>query len=193
MRLDELRNLLTTNPSPIDQELLRDMDEKLQKLAGGGFIKAYADQVKMFDTGTQIRPNFSNEMQIMYMRDRQTFMFALIPELMPIAYQVGRMVGSFFDAPRREGMGLPEALATGINVADMHKYGHQEVVKADEEFAIYRTYECADCYGMPNIGMKICVYEAGVTAGAIEKILGNLFRVRKSVVVQMEIHFANLS
>jgi predicted hydrocarbon binding protein len=67
---------------------------------------------------------------------------------------------------------LPEALASAIGVAAAFDYGHQEVVEAGEEFAIYRTYECADCYGLPNLGLKLCAYEAGVAAGALETVLG---------------------
>jgi predicted hydrocarbon binding protein len=172
MKLDELRKRLSIVPDPFDPQLLEDMNSQLKLLDSGDFIEHYTENVKMFDQGIPVRPNFPNKMQIMYMRDRQTFMFALMPELLPVAYHVGRMIGHFFDAPRREGITLKEALETGINVADFHEYGHQEVVTCGDDFAIYRTYECADCYGLPNIGMKICVYEIGVTSGAIERTMG---------------------
>ncbi|MBC8569686.1 hypothetical protein H8709_02460 [Oscillospiraceae bacterium NSJ-54] len=127
---------------------------------------------EMMDKGEWIRPNFSNDMQILYMRDRQTFSFLLFPELLEIGYQVGRLIGEKFIAPYLTGKTLPEIMESNLHFAGDHNYAHQEIVVAREDYAVYRNYECADCYGMPNIGMKICCYEAGTAAGCFEIPLG---------------------
>ena len=57
-------------------------------------------------------------------------------------------------------------------IAARHGYARQEVVEAREDYAVYRNYECADCYGLPNIGMKVCCYEAGTAAGCFSAALG---------------------
>ena len=70
------------------------------------------------------------------------------------------------------GKTLPEILNSNQPIAAAHRYAHEEIVVAREDFGIYRHYECADCYGLPNIGMKICAYEAGTAAGCFAKPLG---------------------
>lgn len=177
MDLEQLRKRLELPLDAHDPELFASMAARLRELADGRFLEGMHGFLRRYEAGEQLRPHFPNKMQFLYMRDRQTFSFALIPELLPIAYQVGRTIGLAFDAPRREGITLKEALESAIHVAEEFDYGRQEIVMVEGNAAIYRTYECADCYGMPNIGMKICIYEAGVAAGALEKTLGRPVRV----------------
>lgn len=177
MNLDDLRKTLDIPLEDSDPVLYDQMQRRLSELGDGQFLQGMVDFLARYESGAPLRPNLPNKMQFLYMRDRQTFSFALIPELIPIAYQIGRMIGMAFDAPRREGVTLKEALESAIGVAEEFDYGRQEIVTVEDDFAIYRTYECADCYGMPNIGMKICPYEAGTAAGALEKILGKPVRV----------------
>ncbi|EHP89631.1 V4R domain-containing protein [Methanotorris formicicus] len=49
------------------------------------------------------------------------------------------------------------------------KIGILEVI--DEEPLKLRIYECANCAGLPNIGKKICCFEAGLLAGVLKNIL----------------------
>lgn len=177
MNLEQLGRTLDISLDPDDPELFASMAERLKELAGGEFLEGMHGFLRRYEAGERLRPHFPNRMQFIYMRDRQTFSFALIPELLPIAYQVGRVIGMAFDAPRREGITLREALESAIDVAAEFDYGRQEIVTVEGDSAVYRTYECADCYGMPDIGMKICIYEAGVAAGALEKTLGRPVRV----------------
>jgi predicted hydrocarbon binding protein len=134
----------------------------------------------MLGRGERIRPNFPNEMQILYMRDRQTLSFLLFPELLEIGYQVGRLIGEKFIAPYLSGSTLPEIMASNLHFAADHNYARQEIVTATNDYAVYRNYECADCYGLPNIGLAICCYEAGTAAGSFETPLGRPVRVRET-------------
>jgi predicted hydrocarbon binding protein len=177
MKLDDLRDALDVPLAKHDPELFEQMQQRLSELGDGTFLEGMHAFLARYERGEPLRPHLPNTMQFLYMRDRQTFSFALIPELIPIAYQIGRMIGLAFDAPRREGVTLKEALESAIGVAEAFDYGRQEIVTVEENFAVYRTYECADCYGMPDIGMKICPYEAGTAAGALEKVLGKPVRV----------------
>lgn len=172
MRLHTLRQGLASPPDPLDPELIQEMWQAAQTLAAGQFLPRMREGLQRYEQGQPLRPNFPNKMQYLYMRDRQTFTFALFPELLPLAYQAGRVIGAAFDAPRRTGITLSEALRSAIHVAEEFDYGRQEIVEVGEKRAIYRTYECADCYGLPNLGLKICAYEAGVAAGALERTLG---------------------
>lgn len=172
MKLSTLRQQLAVPVDPIDPELFQEMWQAVREMGDGRFLPVMHELLQRYERDQPIRPSFPNRMQYIYLRDRQTFTFALFPQLLPFAYQAGRAIGAAFDAPRRTGIKLPEALASAINVAQEFDYGRQEIVVAEEHFAIYRTYECADCYGLPNLGLKICAYEAGVAAGALETVLG---------------------
>lgn len=177
MKLSSVRRQLRTSLQETDPELFDDMWRAVHQMADGRFLEATTQILRQYEAGQPIRPNFPNRMQYLYMRDRQTFTFALFPELLPIAYQAGRAIGKAFDAPRHTGITLREALQSAIHVAEEFDYGRQELVSATDTFAVYRTYECADCYGLPNLGLKICAYEAGVAAGALESVLGRPVRV----------------
>lgn len=142
-------------------------------------FEAIDTHYKALDEGVNIRPTLGNEMQILYMRDRQTFMFALFPELLTLAYYIGKVIGAAYIAPRISGESLDELLKSNVKIAPSHKYGYQKIVWAKENEAVYRTYECADCYGLPNIGLKLCVYEAGTAAGAFEVKLGKRVEVEE--------------
>lgn len=172
MDLQTLRQGLVSPPEPTDPELFQQMWQAVQQMADGHFLPRMREILRRYEDGQPIRPHFPNKMQYLYMRDRQTFTFALFPELLPFAYQAGRAIGAAFDAPRRTGIGLAEALSSAIHVAEDFDYGRQEIVEAGQTRAVYRTYECADCYGLPDLGLKLCAYEAGVAAGALEQILG---------------------
>ena len=177
MKLDDLRRRLSPSPPPGDSELLAEMNGKVNELADGQLVPAMRENVRKYEGGLPIRPHYPNRMQFLYMRDRQTFTFALFPGLLPVAYQAGRAIGAAFDAPRRSGVTLSEAMRSGIGISHAFDYGRQEIVQVDEGFAIYRTYECADCYGLPNLGLRLCAYEAGVAAGALETTLGRAVEV----------------
>jgi predicted hydrocarbon binding protein len=127
-----------------------------------------------------IRPTLPNDIQFLYMRDRQTFMFVLFPELLPIAYQVGRSIGALVDAWHRdENPDLGALLQEALELAPVHGYARSEIVTAEQDFAVYRHYESADSFGLPNVGFPVCVYEAGVAAGALEAGLGRPVDVRE--------------
>ena len=127
-----------------------------------------------------LRPSLPNDIQFLYMRDRQTFTFVLFPELLPLAYQVGRSIGALVDAWHRdENPDLGPLLREALELAPLHGYARPEIVTVQEDFAVYRMHECADCYGLPDVGYPICVYEAGVTAGALEAGLGRAVQVRE--------------
>jgi predicted hydrocarbon binding protein len=177
MKLDDLRNQLDLQVDKLDPELFAEMNQEIRSLAEGKLLPTMAEILGKYEHNILIRPNYPNKMQFIYMRDRQTFTFALFPQLLPFAYQAGRAIGAAFDAPRRTGITLAEAMTSAIDVAHVFDYGKQEITKMEENFAVYRTYECADCYGLPNIGLCICVYEAGVAAGALETTLGRPVQV----------------
>ncbi len=180
MKLNDVRAGIGKAPERGDAELLKEMVTKLRESAGGRLVDSVHGDYTAYYEKRQLRPSLPNDIQFLYMRDRQTFMFVLFPELLPIGYQVGRSVGALVDAWHRdENPNLGELLAEALELAPIHGYGRPEIVEATADFARYREHECADCYGMPNVGYPICVYEAGVTAGALEVGMGRPVEVRE--------------
>jgi predicted hydrocarbon binding protein len=173
VKVEELRARLRVSPDRGDPELLREMLQTLRKAADGQLVDSVHGDYTAYYKKQPIRPTLPNDIQFLYMRDRQTFMFVLFPELLPVAYQVGRCVGALVDAWHRdENPNLSKLLQEALELAPIHGYARSEVVTATEDFAIYLHHESADSYGLPDVGYPICVYEAGVAAGALEVGLG---------------------
>ena len=180
MRVDELRTQLASLPERGDPELLREMIEKLREAADGRLVDSMHGDYTAYYEKRPIRPTLPNDTQFLYMRDRQVFSFVLFPELMPVAYQVGRAIGALVDAWHRdENPDLELLLAEALELAPIHGYARSEIVTAEENFAVYRHFESADSFGLPNVGFPICVYEAGVAAGALEAGLRRPVNVRE--------------
>lgn len=161
-----------------DDETIQAMRDKLASYpeVSRAFGKAY----EQYTRGESFRPSLGNEMQIFYMRERQTLTFLLFPELLKLEYEVARMIGESVMADQMGGFTLPEIMQHNEPIAASHKYAIEEVVEADDKHAVYRHYECADCYGVPNIGMKICAYEAGTAAGCFSAALGKRCEVTET-------------
>ena len=149
------------------------IDEMRAKIAAHPELgQAFGEAYGKYMNGDSIRPTLGNEMQIFYMRERQTLTFLLFPELLKLEYEVSRIIGELVMADQMGGYTLPEIMKNNAPIASRDKYAIEEIVEADDKHAIYRHYECADCYGVPNIGMKICAYEAGTAAGCFGAALG---------------------
>ena len=167
-RIAEIRRQLAS--LNFDDETIQQMRDKLA--AHPELSKAFGEAYGKYLNNESIRPTLGNEMQIFYMRERQTLTFLLFPELLKLEYEVSRMIGELVMADQMGGYTLPEIMKNNAPLAVRDKYAIEEVVEADDKHAIYRHYECADCYGVPNIGMKICAYEAGTAGGCFGAAMG---------------------
>jgi predicted hydrocarbon binding protein len=162
----------------IEGPVYNDMRQLIQQ--NGELVERARQHYAMFDAQKWIRPDFPNEMQILYMRERQIFSFLMFPELLDIGYHVGKIIGEKFIAPLLTGKNLEEIMKSNLHIAEEHKYARQEIVTVDTDHAVYRNYQCADCYGFPNIRLKICCYEAGTAAGAFGPPLGRPVEVEET-------------
>ena len=138
---------------------------------------AFAEDYERSARGEKIRPRLGDVMSIQYMRERQTLSFVLHPELKEIAYEIGYGIGKDICSDMIKGKTLPQIMQSNQPIAEGINYAFEEIVEADEKHAVYRHYECADCYGLPDIHDKVCVYEAGVAAGMFSEALGKQCRV----------------
>ena len=151
------------------------IEEKRQAL-----LRSFAKDYDTMAAGKKIRPRLGNEMAINYMRERQTLTFLQYPELKKIAYEVAYGIGVEITSDFIKGKTLPEIMDSNQPIANKDGYALEEIVEADEKHAVYRHYECADCYGLPDIGDYICIYEAGVAAGMFSTALGKKCRVTET-------------
>jgi predicted hydrocarbon binding protein len=180
MNLEELRAAIPAALERKDPELLGEMLTRLRAAAGGELVASIHGDYTAYYEKRPIRPTLPNDIQFLYMRDRQVFSFVLFPELMPIAYQVGRAIGALVDAWHRdENPSLPPLLEEALQLCTVHGYSLPEILVAEDDYARYRYYESADSYGLPNVGFPVCIYEAGVTAGAMEAGLGRPVEVQE--------------
>ncbi|WP_245527616.1 V4R domain-containing protein [Methanotorris igneus] len=62
-----------------------------------------------------------------------------------------------------------------IEFFEVYKLGILEIIEGIP--LRLRIYECANCAGLPNIGKKICCFEAGFFAGVLKNILDKDVRV----------------
>lgn len=175
-KIEEIRKQL--GALTFDDETIQAMRDKITSHPELG--KAFGEAYGKYSRGESIRPTLGNEMQIFYMRERQTLTFLLFPELLKLEYEVARMIGESVMADQMGGYTLPEIMAHNEPIAERDKYAIEKVIEADDKHAIYRHYECADCYGVPNIGMKICAYEAGTAAGCFSAALGKRCEVTET-------------
>jgi len=146
-------------------------EEELQRRVEA-LRQSFAEDYKKTERGEKIRPRLGDVMSVQYMRERQTMTFVLHPELKATAYEIGYMIGQDICSDMIKGKTLPEIMKSNQPIAEEISYAFEEIVEADETHAVYRHYECADCYGLPDIHDKVCVYEAGVAAGMFSAALG---------------------
>ena len=158
-----MKNPYKNSPRPDSEEMERRADM---------LRTAFSDDYEKSERGESIRPRLGDLMSIQYMRERQTLSFVLHPELKEIAYEIGYRIGRDICSDMIRGKTLPEIMQSNQPIAESISYAFEEIVEADDKHAVYRHYECADCYGLPDIHDKVCVYEAGVAAGMFSEALG---------------------
>ena len=120
--MEDMRNIRSLLNTPGLEEVRKTLREKIiitpqvseemsqtvrrQEALVDSLLRAYT----LYDNGVPMRPTLGNEMQIMYMRERQTLSFLLFPELLKLEYEVARVIGDVFIAPMMRGKTLPEIL-----------------------------------------------------------------------------------
>ena len=79
--LEEVRKILREKVI-ITPQISEEMSQTVrrQEALVDSMLRAYT----MYDNGIPIRPTLGNEMQIMYMRERQTLSFLMFPELLKL-------------------------------------------------------------------------------------------------------------
>lgn len=133
-KIEEIRKQL--GALTFDDETIQAMRDKIASHPELG--KAFGEAYGKYSRGESIRPTLGNEMQIFYMRERQTLTFLLFPELLKLEYEVARMIGESVMADQMGGYTLPEIMAHNEPIAERDKYAIEKVIEADDKHAIDR-------------------------------------------------------
>ncbi|HEV8290036.1 MAG TPA: V4R domain-containing protein [Candidatus Norongarragalinales archaeon] len=70
---------------------------------------------------------------------------------------------------------LREALDEYSKYVQENNLARVEIASVDRTRAVLRMFDCANCFGLPNIGKKLCFYDAGQQSGMISVLLGSRF------------------
>ena len=126
-KIEEVRKILREKIH-IDRETSEEMSAYVRRQEA--LVDSMLNMYKLYDDGIPFRPTLGNEMQVMYMRERQTLSFLLFPELLKLEYEVARVIGDVFIAPMLMGKTLPEILRSNQPIAARHGYAREEIVVA---------------------------------------------------------------
>jgi len=111
------------------------------------------------------RPQLGPEMPVALFR---------VVRLIAMEDLLGRSAGSMlYNAGEKIGLTL-DVKTPGdlVNLVEALKIGKVDVVEATATRIIVDVYECVTCSGMERVGHAICHFEAGLVAGALQKITG---------------------
>lgn len=122
-------------------------------------------------TGGSPRPSLGDWVNIRIVRDRAV-LYALSPGTKELLYYAGRLVGSAYARRSNKKTDLNDALALYAKEVEARKIARAEIVSVNAEGATLRLHENATSYGMPNIHLKICAFDAGDQAGFFSGFTG---------------------
>lgn len=156
----------------LDGKLDSHVDEMMKGYYSPLIKKVLDDYDTVLNKKSKLRPKLGNQITILYLRDRMALLQVLFPEIDYLIYQAGKAIGKFIVAPNIKGSDIRAIFKEFETFTPLYNYGFFEIVKASKKEGIYRIYECADCYGLPNIKKPLCRFEAGITAGTLEEKIG---------------------
>jgi hypothetical protein len=156
----------------LDGKLDSHVDEVIKSRYSLLIKKVLDDYDQVLNKKSKLRPKLGNEITILYLRDRMALLQVLFPEIDYLIYQAGKAIGKFIVAPNIKGSDIQAIFKEFETFTPICNYGFFEIVKTSKTEGVYRIYECADCYGLPNIKKPLCRFEAGITAGTLEERTG---------------------
>ena len=153
----------------ITKETTEEMAQTIKRQEA--LVNSMLNMYTMYDNGIPFRPTLGNEMQVMYMRERQTLSFLLFPELLKLEYEIARVIGDVFIAPMLEGKTLPEEL----DILHQSSTGRLStiIVRGEPGAVLSRLQECEPLFvdALPLSLEEIFIYELGGADYAVKEIV----------------------
>ena len=126
-----------------------------------------------------IRPNLGSSIPLVLLRHVVVTAHTISSEAKKLFYQAGFEWGNTAFYKWCYGGNLEEVLREYIKALKSLRWAIAEVTAISSDEAVLELHECAICYGVPNIGMTVCSFQAGNLAGVLNKVLK-----RKATVVE---------
>ncbi len=123
------------------------------------------------------RPKLGDQVPLSIFRAFRHFSAGYVEDLMgekgsiTVFYNAGRTLGAEV-GKRLGGNSLDEYLNKVVDFVEEQRIGILVPVSLGQDLMVFQLEECITCAGMPNIGRRICHFEAGLVAGIVEHILG---------------------
>lgn len=118
------------------------------------------------------RPTLGEMVHVRSLQDR-ALLYALSPGTGELMYFAGKDLGA---ADARHGGITAKDLREALQVYEKDtlslRLARTEMTNESDREVVIRMHECAASYGLPNMGLKVCSFDAGVQAGFLSQALG---------------------
>lgn len=137
-------------------------------------IKVAADNVRQALSGVDcsLRPTLGGKVDTAMFRAIRMSLSEMGPEMGKALYALGEQFGRLAFAPNVQAtdlVGVMDELACLWQNAGL---GTVKVREVRDGVVVVDEGECMTCYGMPNVGKKVCAFEGGILAGLVSEKLG---------------------
>ncbi len=131
------------------------------------------------------RPQLGEDIPILIFRAFRIFTEMYLEDLvgnrgtLTLLQNAGRQLGKEVGQMLRDDS-LEAYLSKVENFVRDNKIGLLVPERVEKDHMLMRLDECITCSGMPNIGKRICHFEAGFVAGIVETFTGKRVRVQET-------------
>lgn len=158
----------------------------LEAIANAQFERAFGSEGK-----SRIREKLGDVIELLSYQQHLIGPLALSPSMGPVLFESGKKVGKYINSKSYplysnlpsyrgfvEAKTLKEArLSTFCELLHAQfRATHAGLIELTEyekdKLVVFQIEECADCYGIGNLGMNVCYYGGGAIAGVLEDLLG---------------------
>jgi len=129
--------------------------------------KILAERIQQAPT----RPTLGNWVDIRILQNRAV-LCALSPGATELLYFAGQNIGEGYGRLLEKTNDLQKGLEAYAREVEEKKFAKAEITQVDGERAVIQLTENAATYGLPNLNLKVCAFDAGVQAGMLAQLIG---------------------
>jgi hypothetical protein len=118
---------------------------------------------------TRIRPRYGDKVHFFELQNRIIGSLLLAPAMHGVITASAKSLGRYLVDGFAEKEKILSKLKRYYKNAGI---GILEVVQFTPKLAVFRIRECAECFGIPKLGVPTCYYELGFISGVTAGILG---------------------
>lgn len=153
--------------------------------------KAYFERAFGSEGKSRIREKLGDVIDLLSFQERLLGSLALSTSMGPVIFEAGKRVAKYINSKSyplysnlpsyrsfAEAKTLKEArLSTMCEILQAQfRTTHSGLIELTEyekdKLVVFQIEECADCYGIGNLGTNVCYYSGGAIAGILEDLFG---------------------